>query len=450
MGQGCFQRGSQAMNKTVAVTGAGASGLVAAAGAASLGARVLLFDQNDRIGRKLSATGNGKGNIANCRMEEQCYHSEEPEELSRIYRDIHRDEVLQLLEDRGIVLHARQGYIYPRTDLAATVTEGLWQWIAEVGTELHLQEAVTGVQKVPSGFLIRTGTGEEYRADALILATGGMAGPQFGCDGSGYQIARSLGHQCTAVRPSLTALKTKDPVLHFAAGVRCLSTVRMVIGRSEETAGGTESGEFGEVQFGKDSISGIPVFQLSSDAGRALAQGESVRLILDLLPEFDRDSGTFSPGRKAAELIGGTWEQEWNRRMQDTRNISIAEWMNGLAVPRLAAMIAARAGLTAENKIRKLTREQLAMLLSLLRHFEIEVTGTGTYRDAQVTSGGIRLSEIGASFASLLCPGLYFAGEILDIEGICGGYNLTFAMSSGWSAGRAAAAAGIPESVQNR
>ena len=151
------------MNKTVAVTGAGASGLVAAAGAASLGARVLLFDQNDRIGRKLSATGNGKGNIANCRMEEQCYHSEEPEELSRIYRDIHRDEVLQLLEDRGIVLHARQGYIYPRTDLAATVTEGLWQWIAEVGTELHLQEAVTGVQKVPSGFLIRTGTGEEYR-----------------------------------------------------------------------------------------------------------------------------------------------------------------------------------------------------------------------------------------------------------------------------------------------
>ena len=233
MGQGCCQRGSQAMNKTVAVTGAGASGLVAAAGAASLGARVLLFDQNDRIGRKLSATGNGKGNIANCRMEEQCYHSEEPEELSRIYRDIHRDEVLQLLEDRGIVLHARQGYIYPRTDLAATVTEGLWQWIAEVGTELHLQEAVTGVQKVPSGFLIRTGTGEEYRADALILATGGMAGPQFGCDGSGYQIARSLGHQCTAVRPSLTALKTKDPVLHFAAGVRCLSTVRMVIGRSD-------------------------------------------------------------------------------------------------------------------------------------------------------------------------------------------------------------------------
>ena len=239
--------------------------------------------------------------------------------------------MLQLLEDRCIVLHARQGYIYPRTDLAATVTEGLWQWIAEVGTELHLQEAVTGVQKVPSGFLIRTGTGEEYRADALILATGGMARPQFGCDGSGYQIARSLGHQCTAVRPSLTALKTKDPVLHFAAGVRCLS-----------------------------------IFQLSSDAGRALAQGESVRLILDLLPEFDRDSGTFSPGRKAAELIGGTWEQEWNRRMQDTRNISIAEWMNGLAVPRLAAMIAARAGLTAENKIRKLTREQLAMLLSLV------------------------------------------------------------------------------------
>lgn len=437
------------MKKTVAVAGAGAGGLMAAAGAASQGARVLLFDQNDRIGRKLSATGNGKGNIANCRMEELCYRSEEPEELSRIYRGIDRDEVLQLLEDRGIVLHARQGYIYPRTDLAATVTEGLGQWIAERGTELHLREAVTSAQITASGFLIRTGTGAEYRADALILATGGMAGPQFGCDGSGYQIARSLGHRCTALRPSLTALKTEDPVLRFAAGVRCLSKVRLVIGKQGDAAEATKSEEYGEVQFGKESISGIPVFQLSSGAGRALAQGEPVRLILDLLPEFDRNSGSPFSGRKDAELVGGTWEQEWDRRMQDARNISIAEWLNGLTVPKLAAMIAARSGLTAENKIRKLTREQRAMLLAQLRHFEIAVAGTGAYRDAQVTAGGIRLSEIAGPFASLLCPGLYFAGEILDMEGMCGGYNLTFAMSSGWSAGRAAASAGAAGSVRN-
>ena len=278
-----------------------------------------------------------------------------------------------------------------------------------------------------------TETGQRiYKADKVILCTGGMAAPSTGSTGDGYAMARAFGHSVQRPVPALTSLLGDEPCLSLMAGVRCDAGITLLAdGRALRT-------ERGELQLTAQGFSGIPVFQLSRLASWYLQEGNGksrlsnavVSLVVDFLPEFS--------------------EEDWNRicreRMSRRENMTLEQFYLGLVHRKVLDGLLSRHGLCAENKTGKLQQNGRVSLLEEvfrdMRHFQVPLTGTGGWEKAQVSAGGIPLDEIGEKFESRKQPGLYLAGEILDADGICGGYNLQWAFSSGWQAGQAAAARG--------
>lgn len=407
----------------IAVVGGGAAGCMAAAKAAERpGIRVIVFDRNEQPCRKINASGNGRCNISNEYFPDDCYYSSGCFDREKRLSHFSPQALLSFFVSEGVYFHSRNGYLYPRTDQAATISSALLRILRDRGVELRSSCAVTGLVREAGGFALRMENGETVSADRVVLAAGGAAAPQLGGTPDGYELSRALGHHVVSPIPALTSLSVGAST-KAAAGVRASAAVALL----EEI--GCESRvlrrEEGELQIGNGVFSGIPVFQFSRLAGRALEEGRKVALSIDFLPEF------------TPEL----WERERRRRLfLAAENRMLRELTDGLVHPKICSLIAGRCGLTAENKTGKLSEKALRQFLDRLRDDRYEITGTGGFRDAQVTAGGVCLEEIGEDFSSLCCPGLYLAGELLDVDGICGGYNLTFAMCSGSAAGMAAAA----------
>ena len=420
--------GSNHMDRTedsrtcdVAVIGAGPSGCMAAAAAARNGLQTLLFDANDRIGKKIYATGNGRCNLTNLHLDNNCYHTGGREDLSAFFARFSVEDHIRFWESEGIFLHDRQGYVYPRTDQAATIAEAFEKILREAGVSFISEQRVMSVRSLrergDTRFLIETQSGEHYFARKVILSGGGAAGPQYGCSGDMYRIAESLGHSVRKPLPALVPLYSDDRNLKAAAGVRCDARITLLCEGSEPLT------ERGELQMTDKGISGIPVFQLSGTAARALDQGREVTAVIDLLPDFEEKR----------------WRAEISRRMRADRNCMLSVFYLGLVNRKMLDLILRKRGLQAEKKASKVQEEVLIGIMEDMRALRVAITGTGDFRQAQVTSGGIPLSEVSDDLESLKCPGLYLAGELLDADGICGGYNLQWAMTSGWIAGTAAA-----------
>ena len=410
-----------ARRSEVAVIGAGPSGCMAAAAAARGGLQTLLFDANDKVGRKIYATGNGRCNLTNLHMDNNCYHIGGREDLSAFFARFCVEDQIRFWESEGIYLHDRQGYVYPRTDQASTIAEAFEKMLRETRVEFLPERRVRSVRRYGKGedscFLIETQDGARCFARKVILSGGGAAGPQYGSEGDMYRIAESLGHSVTKPLPALVPLYSDERDLKAAAGVRCDARITLLCeGRDPVT-------EQGELQMTEKGISGIPVFQLSAKAARSLDEGRKVNAVIDLLPDFGRDK----------------WEAEISRRMHEDRNCMLSVFFLGLVNRKLLDLILRKRGLQAEKKASKVQEEVLAGIMEDMRELKVSVTGTGDFRQAQVTSGGVPLSEVSDNLESLKCPGLYLAGEVLDVDGICGGYNLQWAMTSGWIAGTCAA-----------
>lgn len=408
----------------VAVIGGGASGCLAAAAAAENGAQVLLFEKNRRIGRKICATGGGRCNIANAVLDAGCYYSTGSFDPLQYLQAFPPEKLLNWFRSHGVLFHERNGYIYPRTDQAATVQAALEHILSENRVQILTDCTVQKIENRRSGgsgkFRILTADGSSCDADALVLACGGMAGPGFGASGDGYRFAQAFGHHVIDPLPALVQLQTADPALRYANGVRTQASVSLFIGGSPVRT------EQGELQIAGNTLSGIPVFQLSRLASRALHEKENtVFLRIDFLPE----------------LSGEEWKKETGRRIAEARseNCTVAGLFLGLVPAGIASMTAQSEGLTAENKCAKLSETQLQKLFSDLRCRDFVICGTNGFAEAQVTAGGIPLSELRENGASRFCSGLYVCGELTDVDGICGGYNLSYAMCSGYIAGKAAA-----------
>ena len=420
-GSNHMDRKDDAHTCDVAVIGAGPSGCMAAASAARKGLQTLLFDANDRVGRKIYATGNGRCNLTNLHMDNNCYHTGGREDLSAFFARFSVEDHISFWESEGIFLHDRQGYVYPRTDQAATIAEAFEKILREAGVSFIPEQRVLSVracgERGETRFLIETQSGEHYFARKAILSGGGAAGPQYGCSGDMYRIAASLGHSVRKPLPALVPLCSDDRDLKAAAGVRCDARITLLCEGSEPLT------ERGELQMTDRGISGIPVFQLSGAAARALDRGGKVTAVIDLLPDFDEKK----------------WRTEISRRMREDRNCMLSVFYLGLVNRKMLDLILRKRGLQAEKKASKVQEEILAGILEDMRALKMSITGTGDFRQAQVTSGGVPLSEVSDDLESLKCPGLYLAGELLDADGICGGYNLQWAMTSGRIAGTAAA-----------
>ena len=404
-----------------AVIGAGASGCMAAVSAALEGGNVLLLDANDKICRKVCATGNGRCNLTNLHMTMDCYHTGGGASLSAFFSRFDESDLMRFWESRGVYLHDRQGYVYPRTDQASTIAEGFEKILRDLSVTTELSKRVVSVSaadcKGRRQFRLETSDGSSYMAENVILAGGGMAGPQYGCGEEIYRIAASMGHTVRKPLPALVPLLSDDRDLKASAGVRCDAEITLICDRH------AVSSERGELQMTEKGISGIPVFQLSGEAARALDRGAEVEACIDFLPGF---------GKQA-------WEEETERRLSEDKNCMLSVFFLGLVNRKILDLVFRRRGLQAEMKASRLTREGLRGIMEDLRAFRIQITGTGTFRQAQVTSGGVPLDEMDEDLQSLLCPGLFMAGELLDVDGICGGYNLQWAMTSGWIAGKGAA-----------
>lgn len=417
----------------VAVIGGGASGCMAAITAAQAGADVHIFEKNEKPGKKLYATGNGRCNLTNLYMDDSCYHTRTADKngSSLIHSAIERyspADQIRFFADLGVPVYDRDGYVYPRTNQAQTVVRALEKRIAALGIRVHTGCPVRKIRRSQQGtkaddavFYVDCNDREARAFDTVILCTGGMAGPQYGTTGDGYRLAASFSHRIRTPLPALTALECKGQFLKRAAGVRCRAAVTLYTGNDKKQI--REGREEGEVQMTDYGISGIPVMQISGMAARLLESKQRVFVQIDFLPEFS-DSA---------------FSDEIERRMREDRSQMLGDLFLGLVHKKILDLLLAEKGLQAEMKARRIDDAGIRQILQSMREYTLEVIQVKSFKQAQVTSGGILLEDTDADFQSRLQPGLFFAGEVLDVDGRCGGYNLQWAFATGYIAGLAAA-----------
>ncbi len=400
------------MRETV-VIGGGAAGMAAAVSSAREGDHVILLEHTGQLGRKLLSTGNGRCNLTNRRQEPSCYHCADPEFPGRVLAGFGFRETYEFFAGLGLSFRERDGYLYPRSMKASSVREALLSELASLSVDIRTDTVPVKIQRSKDALLVKTAD-SSFRADAVILACGGKAFPVSGSDGSGYGLAVSLGHRLKTPVPALTFLKGTSPQLKKAAGVRAE-------GRITLRAAGQVHCCMGELQITESGISGIPTFQVSRYASRALAEGNPVQAELSFLPEYGADD------------LPGILEE----RVRSLPGRDAMELLTGWFPDKLAAALLKKAGIPLHIPAASLAARQLKSLAAAIGRFPLEITGTGDFSQAQVTAGGIDVSDVDPeTLESRLVPGLYFAGEILDVDGDCGGYNLQWAWASGFLAGK--------------
>ena len=412
----------------ILIIGGGAAGLMASCAAAKIlkqiGA-VLLLEGNPKPGRKLLATGNGRCNITNLNVSPAHYHGD-VSYLEPLLERYTPAAVLEAFRDMGLVTKADdEGRVYPRNLQAAAVLTALRRCAEENGVEFMIGNPAVSVQKTKRGFLVRCADGEEIAAARCILACGGAASPKHSCSTDGYAFATSLGHTVTKLYPALTQLLCKGKVCKALSGMRCPARVALLADGREIYA------ESGEVQFTDAGLSGICVFGLSIYAGEFFALGtvggkpyKALSVSLDCLPDW-----TFT------ELCGYIDEM---RALYPNR--AAGELLDGLLNMRVGYALVQAAGIDPTRHAKSVAAGQVQKLASRIKAWRFDVTGTKSWQDAQVTAGGVPLREIDPlTMRSKKTDGLYLAGEMLNIHGDCGGYNLHFAWATGMTAGCSAA-----------
>ena len=398
--------------RSLAIIGGGASGLCAAIEAARGNADVTVFERMPKAGKKLLATGNGRCNYANCDLGAQHYCGNAAflrAVLTSAYADTE-----EFFRSLGVLPSYEEGRLYPRSHHAASVRDALLAAASECGVTIKTDTRITGVSKSGTGFLVMTADGERFVFDAVIFAGGGKAAPVQGSDGSCYAILQSLGHTVTPLSPGLVGLTVSDKSLRLLKGTRLTA-------RATLYADGDELGaEAGEIQFTDKGVSGIPVLNLSN-----LCPGKDhLTLSLDLCHDVSEE-----------ELKNHI--SSFIQRHPDART----ELMLGGLIPAKAAYaVMAKANIPPETRLGELGAARTAVFCATLTDFRLAVTGTRGFDDAQITCGGVDTAEFDPkTLMSRKARGLFACGELLDLHGECGGYNLHLAWTTGRIAGSSAA-----------
>ena len=425
--------------RRVLVIGGGASGLMAAIAAAERGAKVTLLERNRQVGKKILVTGNGRCNLTNLDQDLSHYRGGEPGFAAAVLGEFGLSETLERFKRMGVHTRSRNGYLYPYSDQASSVADALRMEAEHLGVKLALGNQVLALEALPEGkgarFAART-EGWTYEGDACVLAAGSAAAPATGSDGSGYALAKSLGHRIIKPLPALVALRCRERFFERLAGLRMEASVRILADGKELAR------DWGEVQFTKTGISGIPVFQVSRYAVRALDEGRRVEARLNLLPQLEGEASPIegSAGKPRAAECGPGLEYFFQKRLQSGGYKTGEQFLTGLFPGKMSLCLLERAGIPKGKRAADWSREELQGLLRLIRDFRTEIMAGGSFEQAQVCSGGVDTAQIcPQTMESRIVPGFYLAGEAVDIDGACGGYNLQWAWSSGYVAGLHAA-----------
>ncbi len=398
--------------KKIAVIGGGASGMMAAITAARKGARVTVFEGNDRVGKKILATGNGKCNYSNRDMDETHFYATDLNFVKKVLSDFSVEDTEQFFAELGMLTFDREGYLYPASEQAATVLDVLRMTLDKLGIRVVTECKIRKIIKTENhSFLIN-----KENFDRVILTCGSKASPKTGSDGSGYELAKALGHKITKVVPALVQLCVKEN-LKSVSGVRAKTKVTLFV---DGKNAGTESGELQLTDYG---ISGIVVFQLSRLAAYALGENKKVKVSVDFFKDY----------------TDAQYKQFAENRLETLKDRTVEQFFTGMLNKKLMLYFIKEAGLTPDMPVFKADRKKLEHVFSLCRNWTLTVKEPKGFDNAQVCAGGVPLLEIKETMESKICPGLYFAGELLDVDGKCGGYNLQWAWSSGHQAGYFAA-----------
>ncbi len=399
----------------VIIIGAGASGLMAAAAAASKGARVALLEHKDDIGKKILATGNGRCNFTNTDMSVNKFHGSKALIKNGLSQFNYSDTIC-FFKELGIPAYDNAGYIYPNSRQAASVVAAFRMELMRLHVDVKTGINITDIKPADdrTGYCIQTDKGS-FKSKRLIIACGLTASPKLGSDGSLFRQIEALGHHIQKPLPALCGFSCDGLNFKKITGVRCDATVASVIdGQMTEQ-------NTGELQLADYGISGIPIFQISSLMSRALNKGQKVEVIIDFLPAFSDD-----------ELNGYIKD----RSITTTDNRSLNEMLNGLLNNKLLLELIHKSGVSPDKKGRLLTDDDCKSLTRSIKHTAVSVKKPRGLEFAQVCAGGIYTKEIDVrTLESKIHPGLYFCGELLDVDGICGGYNLQWAWTSGYIAG---------------
>lgn len=401
--------------KSVIVIGAGASGLMAAIAAAREGARVTILESMEKPAKKLLMTGNGRCNLTNLDFSrEDCYRSEDMTFCRQVLQQFDYQKTMDFFEDMGLLLQERSRGIYPLTDQASSVADRLILEIQKLHIKLKCREKVIKIQKESDIWQVYTESWH-YEVDSVILAAGSRAVPLTGSDGSGYDLAKMAGHTLNTPFPALVPLKCKESFVKKLAGLRTRAVITMQI-LSKNGSLESSYSESGELQWTEYGISGIVVFQLSRYASLALQQGKRVGVSIDCLPTVT-----------ASDLLHLLQKQ----LKEETISAALTGILPKKLIPVVLEISQTKKGVT-EDDI-----EQLVRISHIIKHLPVTVTGTRSFDQAQVCGGGVSVAEIDPhTMESRLKSGLYVTGELLDVDGICGGYNLQWAWSTGYIAGR--------------
>ena len=394
----------------IGIIGGGASGMAAALAAAEKEqTQVILLERQARVGRKLQATGNGRCNLTNLHAAEGGYHGDDAAFSDYAIHKFDPQVALDWFRSLGLFTVAEEsGRVYPYSDQANSVVDVLRFALEKPNITVKLGFEVEKVKKTGSGFRVESKE-ESIECDRLIIACGGLAGTKLGGTMSGYKLLRSLGHKCTKLRPTLVQLKSSWGGVAGLKGVRanCHATIYRDGEKFSESTG--------ELQFTEYGLSGPVIFEISRDA----CQGGGEWLCrLDFLPEIDEDI-------LKTELL----------RRKNT-NLPASELLTGILHNRLGRVLTQAAGISVNREIKALSDYELGQLAQLVKAFDVGLTEPMGMDSAQVTAGGIVTREFDdKTMESRIVPGLYACGEVLDIDGDCGGYNLQWAWSSGRLAG---------------
>ena len=397
----------------IGIIGGGASGMAAALAAAENGkAQVILMERQARVGRKLQATGNGRCNLTNLHASSGGYHGNDPAFADFAIRRFGPEAALDWFRGLGLFTVAEpSGRVYPYSDQANSVVDVLRFALEKPNIQVRLGFEAEKVKKAGDRFLVESGE-ETVACDKLIVACGGLAGTKLGGSMSGYKLLRSLGHHATRLRPTLVQIKSGWSGVAALKGVR--ANCRAAILRDGELFAEST----GELQFTEYGLSGPVIFEVSRD----VCQGGGAWLCrLDFLPETD----------------GETLKTELIRRK--TTDLPTSELFTGILHNRLGRVLTQAAGIPANRVISRLSEEDLNRAVRAVKEFDVPLTEPMGMDYAQVTAGGILTEEFcDKTMESRLVPRLYACGEVLDVDGDCGGYNLQWAWSSGYLAGRSA------------
>ncbi len=396
----------------IIIIGGGASGLMAAIAAArSPHNRITILERQARVGRKLLSTGNGRCNLSNANLSALHYHGLSPEFVEPSLEAFGLEDTLDLFHSLGLLtVQEASGKIYPWSDQAGSVLDVLRFAIQKPNISLRTAFEVRKVQQCTDGFRVM-GAEEALTCQKLIIACGGLAGTALGGSMSGYQLLRSLGHKCSRLSPALVQVKSSYPRCASLKGIR--ANCRLWVTRDQQSLIENQ----GEVQFTQYGLSGPAIFEVS----RFLCQEKGDWVChLDLLPQMTqsallthlRQRQAMAPTVEAGDLLTGTVHNRLGRTLVQEAGI-------GLTTPTAS-----------------LTRQDLEAVAAVTKDLSLTLTELMGMDSAQVTAGGILTADFDpATMESRLCPGLYACGEVLDIDGDCGGYNLQWAWSSGYCAG---------------